>query len=320
MSALNQPHFQDSEKAREYLEAIQWPNGPVCPHCGVQGDHYSLQGKAHRVGLWKCKDCRQQFTVTVGTVFERSKIKLNVWLQAVYLICSSKKGISSHQLHRTLGVTYKTAWFMSHRIREALRSTDGGLLGGGGGIVEADETFYGNLPGRKPPVRKFRQGTKTGGFAHKNKILALVDRTGATRAFHVANIDAKVLKPILQANIAKDTKVFTDTAGQYRIMGLKREFKSHKMVNHSIKEYARGEVHTNTVESFFGVLKRGLYGTYQHVSHAHLQRYCDEFSFRFTNRTALGVSDSERADTALKGIIGKRLTYRRINSRLQGQA
>jgi len=246
---------------------------------------------------------------------ERSKIKLNVWLQAVYLICSSKKGMSSHQLHRTLGVTYKTAWFMSHRIREAMHVTGGGLLGGGGSTVEADETYYGTIPGREP-ARHYGRG---GGAQHKEKIVALVSREGHTRSFHVANIDAKQLKPILLGNIERDTKVFTDTAGHYRRMQLKREFKSHKMVNHSAGEYARGDVHTNTVESYFGLLKRGLYGTYHHVSHAHLQRYCDEFDFRFSHRTSLGVNDAERARAALKQIGGKRLTYRRINSRLQAQ-
>ena len=314
MSALNQPHFQDATKAREWLETLLWPNGTVCPHCGtISKEHYALNGKGHRPGLWMCKDCREQFTVTVGTVFERSKIKLNVWLQAVYLICSSKKGISSHQLHRTLGVTYKTAWFMSHRIREALRTTGGGLLGGGGKIVEADETYYGTIPGRERLAH-------SGGSSHKHKIFTLVERTGQARSFNVARVNASNLKPILQEQVNKDSKVFTDSASHYKKIGMKEIFKTHKSVNHLAGEYARGEVHTNTVESYFGLLKRGLYGTYHHVSEAHLQRYCDEFDFRFSNGTTLGVSDAERADKALKQIVGKRLTYRRINARLQSQA
>lgn len=314
MSALNEPHFQDPEKAREYLEAIQWPNGAVCPHCGVVGGHYQLQGKAHRPGLWKCKDCREQFTVTVGTVFERSKIKLNVWLQAVYLLCSSKKGMSAHQLHRVLGVTYKTAWFMAHRIREAFRDAVPGPMGGNGGPVEVDETYYGKAKGGRQ--RRFRDGPKaqgTGGV-HLRKIVSLVDREGATRSFHIANIDAKTLKPILTKHIAKGATVYTDNAGHYKRMGLAEHASKHETTNHSAGQYARpGGIHSNTVEAYFGMLKRGLYGTYHHVSEAHLQRYLDEFDFRFTNRTAAGVADHERAVKALAQIQGKRLTYRRIN-------
>ncbi len=309
MSALNQPHFQDAAKAREWLEALLWPNGAICPHCGTVGGHYTLQGKGHRPGLWMCKDCREQFTVTVGTVFERSKVKLNIWLQAVYLLCSSKKGMSSHQLHRTIGVTYKTAWFMSHRIREAFRNGSPGPLGGGGSIVEADETFYGRIKGRNP---------KPGGDS-AHKILSLVSRTGETRSFHIANVTAKTITPILRGNIAQDTKLFTDSAGHYRRLP-KGTFKKHGMVNHKQKEYARGEVHSNTAEGYFGLLKRGLYGTYQHVSEAHLQRYVDEFDFRFTNRVSQGVNDAERTDAALRQITGKRLTYRRVSARSQDQA
>ena len=310
MSALNQPHFQDADKAREYLEAIQWPNGPVCPHCGVVGGHYHLEGKAHRSGLWKCKDCREQFTVTVGTVFERSKIKLNVWLQAVFLLCSSKKGMSSHQLHRILGVTYKTAWFMTHRIREAMRDGKPGIMGGQGGPVEVDETYYGSRKGGRARANSpRRQGT---GSPRLHRIVSLVDRQGATRSFHVARIDAKNLKPILQAHIAKEATIYTDTAGHYKAIGVKDMFAAHETVNHSMGEYARdGGIHSNTVEGYFGLLKRGLYGTYHHVSEAHLQRYINEFDFRFTNRTAMGVNDHERAVKALAQIQGKRLTYRR---------
>ena len=305
-SALNAPHFQDVDKAREYLEALRWPNGPVCPHCGsVSDEHYALKGKSHRPGLWKCKDCREQFSVTVGTVFERSKIALNVWLQAVYLLCASKKGMSSHQLHRTLGVTYKTAWFMAHRIREAYRIPNPGPVGGGGKIVEADETFYGRIPGMK---------AKTGGDS-AHKILALVERDGTTRSYHVPSVNATTLKPILQAQIDPHTHLMTDGASHYKQVG--KEFMAHEAVNHSQGEYARKSkvagvtAHTNTVESFFGLLKRGLVGTYHHVSESHLQRYCTEFDFRFSHRK---TTDAERADQALKQIGGKRLTYRRIEA------
>jgi transposase-like protein len=315
MSALNQPHFQDADKAREYLERIQWPNGPLCPHCGVIGAHYQITGKSARPGLWKCRDCREQFTVTVGTVFERSKIKLNVWLQAVFLLCSSKKGMSAHQLHRILGVTYKTAWFMAHRIREAFRDAAPGFMGGNGGIVEADETYYGG-PAKKSGARRHRKARSSRGLggAHLKKIVSLVDRKGATRSFHIANVDAKNLKPILQAHIAREANVYTDNAGHYKRMGLATEFATHETTNHAAGEYARpGGIHSNTVEAYFGMLKRGLYGTYHHVSEAHLQRYLNEFDFRFTHRTANGVNDHERAIKALGQIRGKRLTYRRTD-------
>lgn len=311
MSELNKPHYQDPAKAREWLEALLWPNGPVCPHCGVIGGHYALKGKggekgaAHRPGLWMCKDCREQFTVTVGTVFERSKIKLNVWLQAVYWLCCSKKGCSSLQLSRMLSVTYKTAWFMSHRIREAFRKGSLGQLGGGGKVIEADETYWGRQPGLR---------AKQGGSG-RHKIVSLVSRQGEARSFHVANVNKANVKAILAAQIAKDSKVYTDTASYYRHLPRKM-FASHEMVNHSIREYARGPVHTNTVEGYFGILKRGLIGTYHHVSEAHLQRYLHEFDFRFTHRASQGVNDQQRTTAALKQITGKRLTYRRINGSL----
>lgn len=315
MSALNQPHFQDADKAREYLEQIQWPNGPVCPHCGVIGEHYQITGKSARPGLWKCKDCREQFTVTVGTVFERSKIKLNVWLQAVFLLCTSKKGMSAHQLHRVLGVTYKTAWFMAHRIREAFRDGNAGLLGGGGegGAVEVDETYSGSAKGRLGRAARKMGIAKSGtGNPALRKIVSLVDRKGATRSFHIASIDAKNLKPILAAHIAKEAKVYTDNAGHYKRMNLASEFAAHETTNHSAGEYARaGGIHSNTVEAYFGLFKRGLYGTYHHVSEAHLQRYLNEFDFRFTHRKANGVEDNARTVKALAQIRGKRLTYRR---------
>jgi transposase-like protein len=301
------PKYTNDKAARQHLEAMRWPNGPVCPHCGGVERNSKLEGKAHRPGLYFCGDCREQFTVTVGTVFERSKIPLHKWLLANHFLCASKKGMSSHQLHRMLGVTYKTAWFMTHRIREAMK-TPYEPLGGKGKIVEADETFYGNVR----PIRHRAPGRKGGGWGHKNKIFSLVERDGTARSFHVANVDHQTLKPILQAQIAKDSHLMTDGASHYR--ELDGGFLSHEIVNHAAKEYARksrhvkGAVaHTNTVESFFGLLKRGLIGTYHHVSEAHLQRYCTEFDFRFSHRK---TTDERRADHALRGIEGKRLMYR----------
>jgi len=302
MSHLNQPHFQDADKAREYLEALRWPQGPVCPHCGTIGGHYTLTGKSTRPGLWKCKDCREQFTVTVGTVFERSKIALNVWLQAVYLICSAKKGISSHQLHRTLGVTYKTAWFMSHRIREAMADdTPGSLLGGGGGTVEADETYWGN--------KKLQKGSR--GYNKKMKIVSLVERGGKARSFHVRNVTVNTVTAYMAAYVHHTANLMTDETSVYNTAG--QHLASHEKVNHSKKEYVRGNVHTNTVESFFSVFKRGLVGTFHHVGERHMHRYVSEFDFRYSNRAALGVTDSQRADELLKAVAGKRLTYRRTD-------
>lgn len=301
MSNLNAPHFQDANKARQYLEAVRWPNGPVCPHCGVVDDHYALEGDSTRAGLYKCKDCREQFTVTVGTVFERSKIKLNVWLQAVYLLCSSKKGMSAKQLERMLGVTYKTAWFMAHRIREAMTNNPNGLLGGGGGIVEADETYWGKKPGT----------IKRRGYAHKNPVVSLVERGGKVRSFHVADVKASTIKEILIANIDKSANLMTDEASVYIKAG--REFKSHESVAHGAKEYTRGNVHTNTIESYFSIFKRGMIGTYHKCGEQHLKRYAAEFDFRYNNRQSLGVDDIQRTEEALKGIAGKRLTYRRTD-------
>jgi len=306
---FTEPRFTNDIAARQHLEALRWPNGPVCPHCGGTERQSKLEGKSHRPGLYFCGECREQYTVTVGTVFERSKIALHKWVLATHLMCASKKGMSAHQLHRMLGVTYKTAWFMAHRIREAFATPDAGPVGGGGKIVEADETFYGNIKGRKRPW-------KGGGGDHKHKILALVERDGKVRSFHIANVDHKTLKPILKAQIAKDTHLMTDAASHYR--HLNGGFTSHERVNHTAGQYAKKSravkgvsAHTNTVESFFGLLKRGLVGTYHHVSEAHLQRYCTEFDFRFTHRKA---TDEERAAAALRQVGGKRLTYRRTDA------
>ena len=315
--ALTQrPEFKEESKARQWLESIRWPRGPVCPHCGSESqDHYKLEGVAHRDGLYKCKDCREQFTVTVGTVFERSKIKLHIWLQAMHLMCSSKKGISSKQLERMLGVTYQTAWFMSHRIREAMKSP-GGILGGGGKTVEADETYIGRKPGRK---------IKTG-VGHKHAVFSLVERGGKARSWHVVSTMANTLRPIMDENLAKDSNLMTDEAGQYRIIG--PDYISHETVRHVDKEYVRGNAHTNTIEGFFSIFKRGVIGTFHHVSEQHLQRYLSEFDFRYNHRETRtkdaagntikgGFTDAERTMAVAKGIGGKRLTYRRINGAAQ---
>ena len=302
MCDLTAPYFLDKDKARERLEALRWPDGPICPHCGS----VKAWDLKTRPGLYKCGEyqCSKQFTVTVGTVFERSKIPLNKWLMAVYLMCSSKKGISSRQLHRTLGVTYKTAWFMTHRIREAMRDDSGELLGSDGGPVEADET---NIGGKRPKHKP----KDMSGSGHKMEVLSLVERGGRIRSFHVPNVTAPTLQPILEENINPVARLMTDAAGQYR--GLNKHFAEHNTVDHSSGEYARGDIYTNTLESYFGVMKRGLSGVYQHVSKQHLHRYCAEFDHRFTYRTANGYSDMERTDLALKGIAGKRLTYRNIS-------
>jgi transposase-like protein len=299
-SIADNPVFQDPEKAREFLESLLWPEGPVCPHCGIVGAAYHFNGKAHRPGVYKCKGCEQQFTVTVGTLFERSHIPLHKWLLALHLMVASKKGVSAHQIHRMLGMTYKSAWFMCHRIREALRDTSGEVLGGPNKVVEADETFIGG-----------RARNRKGHVPSKEAAVALLERDGAVRSFHVASVDSKTLRPILQAHIDKQSYLMTDEATTYVPIG--RDFAGHGAVNHSIEEYVRtgGFHHTNTVENYFSILKRGITGVYHHVSQQHLKRYLGEFDFRYNERAALGVDDDQRMAKAAKGIQGKRLTYRR---------
>lgn len=314
MCDINNPIFQTENDAREYLERVRWPEGPFCPHCGEAENIAKLEGKSHRPGLYQCRSCRGQFTVTVGTLFERSKIPLHKWLLATYLLTSSKKGMSTHQLHRMLGITYKSAWFMTHRIREAMREpniTDD-PMGGEGSTVEADETFWGGLKNKKT-----KHGKKGRGYEHKEKIFTLVERDGRARSFHVPAVNAATLKPILKAQIKAETALMTDEASQYIKVG--REFSSHGVVRHGIGEYVRGDIHTNTIEGYFSILKRGLKGTYQHVSEKHLKRYLGEFDFRYNHRTKLGVSDTQRAEAALKGIEGKRLTYGPTRSGPQSQ-
>lgn len=314
---LDSPIFTDPEKAREHLEAQRWPNGPVCPHCGnVDRERItSMKGKAHRPGLYNCMECRKQFSVTVGTVFERSKIALHKWLLATFLIASSKKGMSAHQLHRMLGVTYKTAWFMAHRIREAMKEdvSSHGPIGGEGKTVEADETYFGKRETpRVSPQRKGRPYTKGGksGGAHKMVIVGLVERGGKARTFHVEGATKAIVREVLFRNIPRSTVLYTDESKLYPDTG--KEFAGHETVKHSAGEYARGPVNTNSIEGYFSIFKRGMKGVYQHCAEKHLHRYLTEFDFRYNRRAALKISDTERTAQLLAAIGGKRLTYRRI--------
>jgi transposase-like protein len=301
-SLFAEPHFQNDEAARAMLESILWPEGPVCPHCGVVNHAY----KTKRPGIFRCaeKACRKDFSVTMKTVMERSHIALHKWLQAFHLMASSKKGVSAHQLHRTLQIGYEAAWFMAHRIREAMRL--GGLspLGGGGKTVEVDETYIGHLDGQP---KKGRLGT-----SNMNTVVTLVERGGSARSFHVDGNRIADIAPILRANLSREAKLMTDEHASYREVG--REFASHDAVNHSREEYVRYEadkvITTNTVEGYYSIFKRGMKGIYQHCAEKHLHRYLSEFDFRYSNRIALGVDDGERRTLAIKNAAGKRLTYR----------
>jgi transposase-like protein len=309
MSALSRPEFHDEAKAFTHLESIVWADGAVCPHCGAVDRLTKVTAnpaKRIREGLWRCGHCKGQFTAKVGTVFEHARIPLHKMLQAVYLMTSSKKGISAHQLHRVLEITYKSAWFLAHRIREAMRSDEVGMFGAGGGIVEADETFI----GREPGVEAGR-----GGFKHKMKVLSLLDRaTGARRSFVIDGVTMADVTPILQDNIAREAHLLTDDAGQYRFMY--RHFASHRTTPHMKGVYVdrdNPEVHTNTIEGSFSIFKRGMRGVYQHCQKHHLHRYLAEFDFRHSHRVALGYNDGDRSNAALVGIVGKRLTYKSAN-------
>jgi transposase-like protein len=306
MSILSAHHFHDEAAAFAKVESVLWPQGPVCPHCGCMGRIGAIKPNAEkrvRMGLKKCGDCKKQFTVRMGTIFEESKLPLHIWLQAIHLMCSSKKGVSAHQLHRTLEITYKSAWFLAHRIREAMRSDDLSPFGQGGGVVEADETFIGRKPGMEKRV----------GYEHKFKVLSLVDRsTGRARSMVVDTITAPEIVPLVRANIAREAHLMTDEARHYVRIG--REFAAHSFVRHARDEYVRYEtplVTTNTIEGFFSIFKRGMRGVYQHCSEKHLHRYLAEFDFRYSERIALGVDDTMRTEKALKGVLGKRLSYRR---------
>ena len=300
---LQDPIFNDENAAREALETIRWPNGPVCPHCGCMEKIGAVKGKSHRPGLFYCGDCKGQFTVTVGTVFERSKIKLTKWLLATHLLSASKKGISSHQISRMLGVTYKTAWFMTHRIREAMRSGALAPMGGNGAPVEVDETYIGRKEG-KP---------KKSGYQHKRTVLSLVERGGEVRSFHVDRSVVSEIVPIVLDNISREASIVTDESNLYTRAG--KAFASHQTVDHSASEYVRGDVHTNTIEGVFSIFKRGMKGVYQHCGEQHLHRYLAEFDFRYNNRVRFGINDADRAIRVLRGAEGKRLTYQQTNNK-----
>lgn len=301
---ITQPIFTDPDAAREHFEAIRWPNGPYCPFCGGVDRVAALGGKSMGPGWYHCKDCRRKFTAAVGTIYERSHIPLTKWLLATHLMCASKKGMSAHQLHRMVGLPYKTAWFMAHRIREGMRILNPkGPLGGEGKTVEADETYIGGKEKNKH-ARKRTKGNIGG--QGKEIVFALVERNGAVRSQQVPEVSAKTLRPILVAQIDGKTFLITDDAGQYRHMN--RDF-AHEVVNHGIGEYVRGLAHTNTIESYFAILKRGITGTYHHVSQQHLKRYLAEFDFRYNERISLEVTDAERATKAVAGVVGKRVTY-----------
>lgn len=296
-SGLSAKHFHDEDEAISYVEAALWPNGPVCPNCGGLERIGKMQGKSTRKGVYKCYQCRKPFTVRVGTIFESSHVPLHVWLQAMYLIAGSKKGISSNQLHRILGVTLKTAWFMSHRIREAMREGDLAPFGHGGGAVEVDETYIGRKAGRDVPK---------GGWGHKMTVLGLVDRnSGKSRFFHVDG--GKEIQGIVLENLSREARLMTDEHVMYRRIG--REFAEHSAVHHYNKEYVRGDVTTNTIEGAFSIFKRGMKGVYQFCAEKHLHRYLAEFEFRYSNREAHGVDDSARTLAIVRGAAGKRLTY-----------
>jgi transposase-like protein len=310
MSALSRPEFHDEAKAFAHLESIVWADGQTCPHCGALDRLTKVTAnpaKRIREGLWRCGHCKGQFTAKIGTVFEHARIPLHKMLQATYLMTASKKGVSAHQLHRVLEITYKSAWFLTHRIREAMREGDLAPFSVGGGVVEVDETFIGNDREMKP------KGVKKGrGYAHKHKVLSLIDRsTGRQRSMVVESLKADDLLPILKANIAKKARVMTDEAGQYRHLG--SHFAAHGFTRHGAGQYvdyADATVHTNTIEGAFSIFKRGMKGVYQHCAKKHLHRYVAEFEFRYINREALGCNDSDRSRAAVAGIVGKRLTYK----------
>jgi transposase-like protein len=317
LSKLTKTAFHSEVVAFEYLEETLWPEGAVCPHCGTVGNATKLattgeavNGKRQaRIGLWKCKEkeCRKQFTVKVGTVFEHGRIPLHKMLQAVYLLCCSKKGISSHQLHRVLGITYRAAWFLSHRIREAMRDGSLSPLGGSGKTVEIDETGHGRITGAP---KHYARGMGSYG----RTILTLVERGGSARSFHIEGTTLGQLLPIIRANVNRESAVMTDAASWYKFLQGYTGVASHDTVKHEDDEYVRREgdklISTNTVEGYYSIFKRGMKGVYQHCGEKHLHRYLAEFDFRYSNRVALGVDDAMRADRALKGIVGKRLTYK----------
>jgi transposase-like protein len=311
-SVLSAPQFQNEDAAFEYVESHLWPRGPVCPHCGEKERIGRLQGKTTRPGLRKCYACRKPFTVRVGSIFEDSHFPLHLWLQVIHLMCASKKGISTRQIQRMFSCSMKTAWHLTHRIRHAMTdSTEAGPLGGAGMVVEADETYFGDLPDEKRAVRRHgRPFDMKKGPSHKRAILSLVERGGQARSFYVENAPMAKVAEIVRENVAKESRLHTDESYLYQRVG--KEFDAHERVVHSKKEYVRGDVTTNTIESFFSVFKRGMRGIYQHCDEKHLHRCLAEFDFRYNARQSLGVTDQQRTSRAVMGGKGKRLTYETV--------
>jgi transposase-like protein len=320
-SVLDEARFRDERAAYAYVESQIWPDGRACPHCGVVDRSGPLKGKSTRIGVYKCYACRKPFTVKVGTIFESSHVPLHVWLQAIHLMCSSKKGFSANQFARILGVDIKTGWFIGHRIREAMDESGSGPLGGKGKTLEADETFFGNKEGgRADPWYFDNEGgwrKKRMAYSGKIPVVTLVERGGKARSVKVENVTAREVRKVVLDNADTDTALMTDQARMYRRIGMR--FASHESVDHSADEWVRGIAHTNTVEGFFSIFKRGMVGIYQHCSERHLHRYLAEFDFRYSNRIKLGVDDVERSRRAIKGVVGKRLTYR-TTGRQAGEA
>ncbi len=311
--ALDAPHFHSEKAAWAYVEALLWPDGPVCPHCGETGRVGVLTGKTTRFGLRKCYACRQPFTCKVGTVFEHSHAPLRKWLQAIHLIASSKKGISSNQLSRMLGVTVKTGWFMSHRIREAMKAGGLAMFGVGGGIVEADESFYGLNPAYPP-----KPGHVVN-LPNKNALLSLVDRdTGEARSFAIDRARLATVAPVLAANVSPNAHLVTDQAHHYA--KLSANLQSHTALNHTQGDYGRGMIHTNSVDGLISTFKRGMHGTYQHCDARHVGRYMTEFTFRYSHRVKLGVDDTMRASRIVAGALGRRLSFKTLTAPALEQA
>jgi transposase-like protein len=313
---LSDPAFHDEDAARAYIEEVRWPQGPFCPFCGSLETVKPLGGESMGPGWYYCSACQDKFTVRVGSIFERSHIPLHKWLLAFRLMTSSKKGVSAHQLHRTLGITYKSAWFLAHRIREAMTDTDPTPLGGEGKTVESDETFYGHKEegGVEPWYFDNERGWRKKRVAYSGMIpvVTLVERGGKARSVKVENVTAREVRRVVMKNADTASHLRTDQAHAYRAIG--RRFASHEAVDHGREEWVRGDAHTNTVEGYFSIFKRGMTGIYQHCSERHLHRYLAEFDFRYSNRVKLGVDDTERTRRAIKGAGGKRLTYRRARS------
>lgn len=312
MSVLTAKHFHDEKSAFRFVERNIWPDGRICPHCGVLGESGALKGKSTRYGVYKCYACRKPFTVKVGTIFEASHVPLHKWLQAIFLLSSSKKGMSSNQLARTLEITLKSAWFLSHRIREAMRDGSLAPMGGAGSIVEADETYMPKPKSERATKRTTGQpytGGKHGrGLANSRTIISLVERGGSVRSFHVDRADKATVASIVTQNVHREATLHTDESRLYK--GADAHVAEHHTVNHAKGEYTRNGVHNNSAEGYFSIFKRGMKGIYQHCSEKHLHRYLSEYDFRYNAREALGVNDEARAVKALKGIVGKRLTYR----------